>query len=159
MSFITLNKFMNAFSNYPNFDKVKNVSIYFNDCVSDKFEKSKYNIKLLAIYFDDKYISFNELWDRFPDFKYLAKITDRFFNTLPLVKTLCKMTVENKLIKNDKYSYYKKSFVKIGNDNKVKQFEKLISETRVERFKKTVDKICEGKSDYENDEEFFDSDF
>ena len=148
MSHITLNKFMSAFNNYPNFDKVKNVSIYFDDYVNDKFEHSKHNIKPLAIYFDNEYISFNELWDRFPKIEFLAKITDRYFDTLPYQKILCKMTVENKLIKNDKYSYYKKSFVKIGNERQVKQFEKLISQTKIER----ISKICE-KIDIEKMEE------
>lgn len=129
MAFITLNKFMNAFKDYPGFNEVKNVYIYFNDFMRDVFDSNKYNIKPLAIYFDNKYISFNELWERLPDFKFLAKLTDKFFKTTKPTKILRKMTIKNQLIETEKYSYYSKSFIETNEDWRIKQFEKLLANT------------------------------
>ena len=43
------------------------------------------------------------------------------------------MSIENKLIKTPKYSYYKKKFEKDGSDAKAKRFDKLKSQARIDR--------------------------
>ena len=70
---------------------------------------------------------------RFSGLRFISKLKDKFFDKLPLTKTLCKMSIENKLIKTPKYSYYKKKFEKDGSDAKAKRFDKLKSQARIDR--------------------------
>ena len=52
--FISINEFMNGMKDYPNFDKVKVVTVYFNEWITDKYVNDKYNIPPIAVYFDDE---------------------------------------------------------------------------------------------------------
>jgi hypothetical protein len=141
--YISINEFMNGMKDYPNFDKVKVVTIYFNDWVPDKYVTDKYNIPPIAVYMEGPFgpagetlreqIPFIEVLRRFSGLVCISKLKDKFFDTLPITKTLCKMNIENKLIKTPKYSYYKKTFEIDGGDNKAKRFDKLKSQARIER--------------------------
>ena len=138
--FISINEFMNGMKDYPNFDKVKVVTVYFNDCVTDKYVNDKWNITPIAVYMDGVMIPFIEVLRRFVGLRCISKLKDKFFDTLPITKTLCKMNIENKLIKTPKYSYYKKTFEIDGGDNKAKRLDKLKSQARIERVNELAKK-------------------
>ena len=123
--FITINQ---LFEKLPE-SELKAIQVYFDEYVNDRFNRSRYNCRILkiALVFKDgtqKFMEFKEINDLFPFCHYLTVPRRAFCNITTLTKRLRKLYIKAERIEYKKSFYHDCKAVDVDNQFKLHEFQK-----------------------------------
>lgn len=149
MSFISINK---LFEKLPE-DELRQIHLYFDDVITDVYDKTKMNVKplLLGLVYKDntrKTMSYKELKEMYPEL-YYVKVPKYIFKNHSLTISLRKVVIDAARVsfKNDKF-YHKCSLKYVPDQTKLKHYQ----DERVKVNSEYLNKLAQTENENENDD-------
>ena len=128
--FITINQ---LFEKLPE-SELKAIQVYFDEYITDRFNRSRNNCKILKIalvYKDNtqKFMEFKEINDLFPFCHWLTVPKRAFANITTITKRLRKLYIKAERTEFKKSFYHDCKAVEVENQSKLQEFQKQRTQT------------------------------